>query len=56
VSFGTDAGHFCRGGISTAVFGPGSIKRAHRPDEFIEERELAACLAFLDNLALHLTR
>jgi acetylornithine deacetylase len=40
VSFGTDAGHFCHGGISTAVFGPGSIKRAHRPDEFIEEREL----------------
>jgi acetylornithine deacetylase len=56
VSFGTDAGHFCHGSISTAVFGPGSIKRAHRPDEFIEERELAACLAFLDNLALRLTR
>jgi acetylornithine deacetylase len=56
VSFGTDAGHFCQGGISTAVFGPGSIKRAHRPDEFIEERELAACLAFLDNLAYRLAR
>lgn len=56
VSFGTDAGHFCSGGISTAVFGPGSIRRAHRPDEFIEEREIAACLAFLDNLAFHLTR
>jgi acetylornithine deacetylase len=56
VSFGTDAGHFCQGGISTAVFGPGSIKRAHRPDEFIEERELAACLAFLDNLAFRLAR
>jgi acetylornithine deacetylase len=56
VSFGTDAGHFCHGGISTAVFGPGSIKRAHRPDEFIEERELAACLAFLDNLAFRLAR
>ena len=56
VSFGTDAGHFCQAGISTAVFGPGSIKRAHRPDEFIEERELAACLAFLDNLAIWLSR
>jgi acetylornithine deacetylase len=56
VSFATDAGHFCQGGISTAVFGPGSIKRAHRPDEFIEERELAACLAFLDNLAYRLAR
>jgi acetylornithine deacetylase len=56
VSFGTDAGHFCQGGISTAVFGPGSITRAHRPDEFIEERELAACLAFFDNLAVWLQR
>jgi acetylornithine deacetylase len=55
-SFATDAGHFCHGGISTAVYGPGSIKRAHRPDEFIEERELAACLAFLDNLAYRLSR
>jgi acetylornithine deacetylase len=56
VSFGTDAGHFCRAGISTAVFGPGSIERAHRPDEFIEEVELAACLAFLDGLADRLSR
>jgi acetylornithine deacetylase len=56
VSFGTDAGHFCQGGISTAVFGPGSITRAHRPDEYIEERELAACLAFFDNLAVWLQR
>jgi acetylornithine deacetylase len=56
VSFGTDAGHFCQSGISTAVFGPGSITRAHRPDEFIEEQELAACLAFLDKLALRLAQ
>jgi acetylornithine deacetylase len=56
VSFGTDAGHFCRAGISTAVFGPGSIERAHRPDEFIEERELTACLGFLDALAAWLAR
>ncbi len=56
VSFGTDAGHFCQSGISTAVFGPGSITRAHRPDEFIEESEIAACLAFLDKLALRLAQ
>ena len=35
VSFGTDAGHFCEAGISTVVFGPGSIEQAHKPDEFI---------------------
>jgi acetylornithine deacetylase len=56
VSFGTDAGHFCGAGISTAVFGPGSIERAHKPDEFIEEAEIAACLAFFDRLARQLAR
>ncbi len=50
VSFGTDAGHFCRAGISTVVFGPGSIEQAHKPDEFITVDQIAACLAFLDQL------
>ncbi|MEZ5774137.1 MAG: acetylornithine deacetylase [Hyphomicrobiaceae bacterium] len=54
VSFGTDAGFFCDAGISTVVFGPGSIDQAHRPDEFIEIAELERCLAFLDRLAGHL--
>lgn len=54
VSFGTDAGYFCRAGISTAVFGPGGIERAHKPDEFIAVDELAACLAYLERLADHL--
>jgi acetylornithine deacetylase len=56
VSFGTDAGHFCRAGISTVVFGPGSIGEAHKPDEFIEVSEIEDCLAFLDRLAVRLSR
>jgi len=50
VPFATDAGHFCHAGISTAVFGPGSIERAHKPDEYIKISELTDCLVFLDRL------
>ena len=53
VSFGTDAGYFERVGISTVVFGPGSIEQAHKPDEYIEISELERCLAFLHDLAKH---
>jgi acetylornithine deacetylase len=55
VSFGTDAGHFCNAGISTVVFGPGSIEQAHKPDEFIERSQIAACMTFLDRLGDRLT-
>lgn len=51
VSFGTDAGYFSDAGFSTAVFGPGSIDRAHKPDEYITMGELAEGLAFLAKLA-----
>jgi len=47
VSFGTDAGHFVEGGISTVVCGPGSIGEAHKPDEFIEIDQIASCLDLL---------
>ncbi|WP_216825367.1 acetylornithine deacetylase [Kiloniella sp. EL199] len=53
VSFGTDAGYFERVGLSTVVFGPGSIDQAHKPDEFIEISELERCLSFLHDLAKH---
>lgn len=32
----TDAVFLCEAGIPTAVFGPGSIAQAHRPDEYVE--------------------
>ena len=52
-SFGTDAGYFSDAGFSTAVFGPGSISRAHKPDEYIEIDELAEGLGFLQKVAQH---
>jgi len=56
VSFATESGHFQAAGLPTVVCGPGSIDQAHKPDEYVEERQLAACLAFLDNLAGELSR
>jgi acetylornithine deacetylase len=56
VSFATEAGHFQAAGIPTVVCGPGSIDHAHKPDEYVEEAQLAACLAFLDGLAADLAR
>jgi acetylornithine deacetylase len=50
VPFGTDGGHFQAAGLSTVVCGPGSIDQAHQPDEWIEVRELEACVGFLDRL------
>jgi acetylornithine deacetylase len=50
VSYGTEAGHFQQAGIPAVICGPGSIDQAHRPDEFVALRELAACEAFLRKL------
>ena len=50
VPFGSDAGHFQAADISTALFGPGSIDQAHKPDEYIEIAQLEACLGFLEKL------
>ena len=54
VAFGTDAGYPRAAGIDTVVFGPGDIARAHRPEEYIREDELAEALAFLGRLGEHL--
>ena len=51
VSFGTDGGYFSAEGFSTVVFGPGSITRAHKPDEYITVQELVQGLAFLEKIA-----
>ena len=56
VSYATESGHFQAAGLPTVVCGPGSIDQAHKPDEFVEESQLAACLAFLDGLARNLSR
>ena len=48
--FGTEAGHFQAAGLATIVCGPGTIDRAHQPDEYITEDELAAGEAFIRRL------
>ena len=50
VSFGTEAGLFQEIGISTVVCGPGSIKQAHKIDEFIKLSEIKKCIIFLDGI------
>lgn len=47
VSFGTEAGIFNEMGFETIVCGPGSIKQAHKPNEFIEIKQLNKCRKFL---------
>jgi acetylornithine deacetylase len=56
VSFATEAGHFQAAGLPTIVCGPGSIDQAHKPDEFVDEAQLVACLEFLERLAEDLSR
>ncbi len=50
VSFGTEAGVFNDLGFQTVVCGPGSIKQAHKPDEFIEKKQMVECHFFLEEI------
>ncbi len=50
VAYGTEAGLFSEADIPTAICGPGHIAQAHKPNEFVEVSQLAACDAFLDRL------
>jgi len=43
VAFGTEGGHFQSIDFPAVVCGPGDIANAHKPNEFIENRQLAAC-------------
>jgi len=51
VSYGTEGGLFQQAGFPTVVCGPGSIDQAHKPDEYVEASQLAACEAFMQRLA-----
>jgi len=54
VPFATEGGQFQQAGWSTVVCGPGGIEQAHKPDEYIERSELAACEAFLSRAVARL--
>jgi acetylornithine deacetylase len=50
VSYGTEAGIFQIGGVPAVVCGPGNIREAHKPDEYIEISQVAEGEAFLRRL------
>ena len=50
VAFATDAGWLQRIGLRCAVFGPGSIEVAHRPNEFLPIGEFARAGDLLDEI------
>jgi len=54
VSFGTEAGLYQAAGMEAIICGPGDISRAHRPDEYIETGELAACRRIIEDLGARL--
>jgi acetylornithine deacetylase len=54
VSYGTEAGLYQQAGIDAIICGPGDIGRAHRPNEYIEVGELAACRKMIEDLGARL--
>lgn len=56
VAYATEAGQFQRVGLPTVICGPGSIRQAHQPDEYIEVEQLAAGTRFMQALGRRLGR
>jgi len=54
VSYGTEAGMFQAIGVPTIVCGPGNIREAHKPDEYIELSQVEACVGFMRRLIARL--
>ena len=53
VAFATEAPYLQQLGMDTIVLGPGSIKRAHQPDEFIELDQFQPCIDLLRQFIAH---
>lgn len=51
VSYGTEAGLYQQAGIAAIVCGPGDVNRAHKPEEYITDGELAGAMAMIARLA-----
>jgi acetylornithine deacetylase len=51
VSFGTEAGLYQAAGIAAIVCGPGDVNRAHKPEEYITDGELAGAIAMIARVA-----
>ena len=56
IAFGTEGGLFHeRLGIPTVICGPGDIRQAHQPDEFISLDQMSQCMTMLRRLGNELT-
>jgi acetylornithine deacetylase len=53
VSFATEAPFLQQLGMDIIVLGPGSIDRAHQPDEYLELAQLKPCVALLEQFIAH---
>ncbi|GAB3283232.1 acetylornithine deacetylase [Parahaliea aestuarii] len=53
VAFATEAPFLQQLGMQTIVMGPGSIDRAHQPDEYLELEQLKPCIALLEQCIAH---
>jgi acetylornithine deacetylase len=53
VSFATDAGWLALLGIDCAIWGPGTIAVAHKPNESLPKAELATARGFLETTVRH---
>lgn len=54
VSYGTEAGLFQEAGIPSVICGPGDIREAHKPNEYIEITQVTACETFIRRLIAQL--
>jgi acetylornithine deacetylase len=50
VSYGTEAGQFQQAGYSAVMCGPGDIRQAHQPNEFVTVAQFNAGLDFMERL------
>lgn len=53
VAFATEAPFLQQLGMETIVMGPGSIDRAHQPDEYLELDQIAPCIDLLERCIAH---
>jgi len=53
VAFGTEAPYYNEIGLQTIVMGPGSIRQAHQPDEYIEMKMLDPAVDIIRRLIVH---
>ena len=53
VAFATEAPYYNAMGLDTVVMGPGSIKQAHQPDEYIEMKMLNPAVDIIRRLIVH---